>query len=100
MYGEKISGFFYGRCKTHSKKPGRAAIDGTAQTAGQRRLGPGHCPGHLCYFNREEGVLFTGDTLFRESIGRTDLLGGDYDQSMESIVKKILSIRVTVPTVR
>ena len=53
---------------------------------------PGHCPGHLCYFNREDGVLFTGDTLFRESIGRTDLLGGDYDQIMESIVKKIIPL--------
>ena len=37
-------------------------------------------------------MLFTGDTLFRESIGRTDLLGGDYDQIMESIVKKILPL--------
>ncbi len=53
---------------------------------------PGHSNGCLCFYNRNEGVLFTGDTLFRESIGRTDLAGGDYDQLMESLLKRILPL--------
>jgi glyoxylase-like metal-dependent hydrolase (beta-lactamase superfamily II) len=49
---------------------------------------PGHTPGSLSYYT--EGLLFSGDTLFAGSIGRTDLPGGDYDQEMASIVNKLL----------
>ena len=38
---------------------------------------PGHAPGHLCFYLPEEGVLFSGDTIFYHSIGRSDLPGGD-----------------------
>ncbi len=49
---------------------------------------PGHTPGSLSYYT--EGMLFSGDTLFAGSIGRTDLPGGDYDQEMASIIDKLL----------
>jgi hydroxyacylglutathione hydrolase len=49
---------------------------------------PGHTPGSLSYYS--EGLLFSGDTLFAGSIGRTDLPGGDYDQEMASIIDKLL----------
>jgi len=49
---------------------------------------PGHTPGSLSYYT--DGLLFSGDTLFAGSIGRTDLPGGDYDQEMASIVDKLL----------
>ena len=53
---------------------------------------PGHTPGHVVLFNEAERVLFTGDTLFRESIGRTDLPGGDYSWIMNSILEKIIPL--------
>ena len=53
---------------------------------------PGHTPGHVVLFNEGEKVLFTGDTLFRESIGRTDLPGGDYSWIMKSILEEIVPL--------
>jgi len=49
---------------------------------------PGHTPGSCSFYT--EGMLFSGDTLFRGSIGRTDLPGGDYEQEMRSIIDKLL----------
>lgn len=51
---------------------------------------PGHTPGSLSYY--ADGLLFSGDTLFRGSIGRTDLPGGDFDQEMRSITGALLSL--------
>ena len=53
---------------------------------------PGHTPGHVVLFNPETKVLFTGDTLFRESIGRTDLPGGDYSWIMKSILEEVVPL--------
>jgi hydroxyacylglutathione hydrolase len=46
---------------------------------------PGHSPGHVTYAVRGESALFSGDVLFRDSIGRTDLPGGDTATLMRSI---------------
>ena len=51
---------------------------------------PGHTPGHISLWG--DGMLFTGDTLFRESIGRTDLPGGDYSWIMKSILERLLPL--------
>ena len=51
---------------------------------------PGHSPGSLSFYTN--GMLFCGDTLFRGSIGRTDLPGGDYRQEMSSIVDRLLEL--------
>lgn len=53
---------------------------------------PGHTPGHVSLYNEEHKILFTGDTLFRESIGRTDLPGGDYSWIMRSILEQLLPL--------
>lgn len=53
---------------------------------------PGHTPGGVCYHCPKEGILFTGDTLFKDSIGRSDLPGGDYDKLIVSIMDKIMGL--------
>ena len=51
---------------------------------------PGHTQGSVSFYT--EGMLFSGDTLFRGSIGRTDLPGGNYEQEMASIIDKLLAL--------
>ena len=53
---------------------------------------PGHSRGSLCFFERSERVLFSGDTLFAGAIGRSDHPGGDYDTLMRSINEKLLPL--------
>ncbi len=53
---------------------------------------PGHSPGHISLYNRENKILLTGDVLFMGSIGRTDLPGGDYKTLMESILTKLIPL--------
>lgn len=51
---------------------------------------PGHSPGSVCWLCEEEGIMFTGDTLFAGAIGRTDLIYGDYDDEIRSIMEKLV----------
>jgi hydroxyacylglutathione hydrolase len=56
---------------------------------------PGHTPGSLCFFVERTGetpVLFSGDTLFRRSVGRTDLWGGSSEQLLASIRDQLLAL--------
>ena len=50
---------------------------------------PGHSPGSVCLYRKQDTVIFTGDLLFAGSVGRTDLPGGDYAQLMTSLSVKI-----------
>jgi hydroxyacylglutathione hydrolase len=52
-------------------------------------LTPGHSPGSVCFYCREQGFMIGGDVLFYESIGRTDLPGGDHATLMKSIKEKL-----------
>ena len=54
---------------------------------------PGHSLGSVIFYCEEEKIAFTGDTLFRMSIGRTDLEGGSY----EMIVNSLRKIKATLP---
>lgn len=51
---------------------------------------PGHTPGGVCYLVESEKVLFTGDTLFAGTIGRTDFDYSDYDKEIAAIMEKLI----------
>ena len=51
---------------------------------------PGHSPASLSFYSEKDGFVISGDALFKQSIGRTDLPGGDYDLLIESIRKELL----------
>ncbi|RUM96850.1 MBL fold metallo-hydrolase [Pseudaminobacter arsenicus] len=53
---------------------------------------PGHAPGHVVYYNRTAKFAHVGDVLFRGSIGRTDLPGGDHAALIRSIKEKLLPL--------
>ena len=53
---------------------------------------PGHAPGHVVFFNRDARFAHVGDVLFRGSVGRTDLPGGDHAALIASIKEKLLPL--------
>lgn len=75
-----------------------ALADGRTLRAGSIELAilhtPGHTPGSCCFVATEGGAtrVFAGDTLFRGSIGRTDLWGGDHEAILRSIHGKLLTL--------
>jgi len=95
MMGKLIGLFF-----PSSPPPDRLLRDGEELRIGSLRLTvlhtPGHSPGGICLFSPRRGeeapVLFSGDTIFEDSIGRTDLPGGSYDTLMRSLNEKILCL--------
>lgn len=55
-------------------------------------LTPGHTKGGICIYNEKERLIFTGDTLFSGSWGRTDLPSGNFEEIMESINNKLMTL--------
>jgi hydroxyacylglutathione hydrolase len=53
---------------------------------------PGHAPGHVVFYHEESGQCIGGDTLFRESIGRTDLPGGNHQLLLSKIKSELFSL--------
>jgi len=53
---------------------------------------PGHTPGGICLYSKDEGIVFTDDTLFAESIGRTDFPGGSLQQLLKSVREKLFTL--------
>ena len=53
---------------------------------------PGHTPGCVCFYGEGCGILLSGDTLFAGAIGRTDLVGGDYDKEISCIMERLMEL--------
>jgi len=53
---------------------------------------PGHTPGGISLYSESEGLVFVGDTLFADSVGRTDFPGGDMEQLLASIRTKLFTL--------
>lgn len=53
---------------------------------------PGHSPGSIALYSAEAKLLFSGDTLFRQSVGRTDLAGGSQEALADSIRRRLYSL--------
>jgi glyoxylase-like metal-dependent hydrolase (beta-lactamase superfamily II) len=72
---------------------GHLLTDGETITFGHHQLKvlhtPGHSKGSVIFYCQEEGIAFSGDTLFRMGVGRTDLAGGSWKELMQSLQTKI-----------
>jgi len=53
---------------------------------------PGHTKGGICYYFKDQKIIFTGDTLFEGSVGRTDLPGGSHSELIAAIRAKIFTL--------
>lgn len=88
---------FFGLSAEPPLPPDAGFSDGETIEVGRLRLQvihtPGHTPGSTCFrLEGETPVLFAGDTLFRRSIGRTDLWGGDTEMILASIRDKLFKL--------
>ncbi len=88
--------FFFGM-KVTAPKADRLLDDGDTVEIGRVKFRaihtPGHRPGSICFYAEEmdgKPALFSGDTLFRETVGRTDIPDGDEDALVKSIREKLL----------
>ncbi len=91
-----LAAFFGIHDEVHPQPLGGYLHDGDVITVGTMELHvlhtPGHSPGSVCFYAPKEQVLFSGDTLFRSGIGRTDLRGGDYNALIDNIRQKLLTL--------
>jgi len=53
---------------------------------------PGHAPGHICLYSKENNLLIAGDVIFQRSIGRTDLPGGNHSALINSIITQLFPL--------
>ncbi|MDY5773641.1 MAG: MBL fold metallo-hydrolase [Bacteroidaceae bacterium] len=94
--GGQCQFFFNRRLELPSAPVERFLKEGDMICFGQHQLKvietPGHTQGGVCFYCQEENVLFSGDTLFRLSIGRTDLAGGNGEQLLQSIREQLFSL--------
>jgi len=80
---------FFGLPGKPGPVPDRDLVPGEELVVGTLRFQvlhtPGHTPGHVCFYERDQGVIFDGDLLFYRGIGRADLPGGNPPQLIRSI---------------
>lgn len=87
---------FTGTAFPEAAEPTRLLKDNETLTLGaiqlEARYTPGHAPGHLSFYLASERTVFTGDSLFAGTVGRTDLEGGNLLLLMNSIKTRLLTL--------
>jgi hydroxyacylglutathione hydrolase len=90
----------YGFFQYKEAEPDRFMKEGDLITFGMQSLKvlfvPGHAPGHVAFYNEASKDVIAGDVLFYNSIGRTDLPGGDYETLINSIHEKLFTLPADV----
>ena len=80
----------------YNASPDRWLTEGETLSVGELEFEvlhcPGHAPGHVVFINHANKFILMGDVLFRGSIGRTDLPGGDHKQLLDSIDNKLMTL--------
>ncbi|HXB12926.1 MAG TPA: MBL fold metallo-hydrolase [Bacteroidia bacterium] len=97
LHALEYSATFYGLDgAAPSPEPAGFLNEGDIITLGNEKLSvifaPGHSPGSICFYSETEQKLWGGDVLFRQSIGRTDLPGGDFDTLAHHIRTKLFTL--------
>jgi glyoxylase-like metal-dependent hydrolase (beta-lactamase superfamily II) len=86
----------YGFVAYHESEPDGFLKEGDIVSFGNTKLKvlfvPGHAPGHIAFYHEESKSLLSGDVLFEQSIGRTDLPGGSFETLIQSIHKKLFTL--------
>lgn len=90
----------YGYHEYQDAQPTSFVKEGDTVKFGNQKLEvlfvPGHAPGHVAFYDAKNKIVVAGDVLFYNSIGRTDLPGGNYDQLINSIHQKLFTLPVDV----
>lgn len=96
LYATTEYGHLYGFTVDKSPEPAHFLKDGDVVKFGNSTLEviftPGHAPGHVVFVNHEQRFVINGDVLFRGSIGRTDLPGGNHQMLINSIKTKLFTL--------
>ena len=93
MFAQSL-GFEFNRPSANISPLAEGPIKAFGETFWEVISTPGHTQGGVCFHHKDEGILFSGDTLFCHGVGRTDHPGGNFSQMMASIREKILPLPV------
>lgn len=96
LNAQKILAPHYGMHLYQESKPDAYLKEGDVVEFGNQKFSvlfvPGHSPGHLAFYNEKEHLVLAGDVLFQNSIGRTDLPGGNFNTLINSIHQKLFTL--------
>lgn len=96
LNAQKVLAPHYGFNLYHEARPDGFLEEGDIVEFGLQKFAvlfvPGHSPGHIAFYNEKEKVVLAGDVLFLNSVGRTDLPGGDHNTLIDSIHKKLFTL--------
>lgn len=93
---EQLQLFGFNTNVNYTPEVGRYLSENDVISFGEQQLKvlhvPGHSPGSIVFYNEKEQFAVVGDVLFNGSIGRTDLLGGNFEQLIEGIRTKLFTL--------